>query len=605
MWNRLIYLCIVITFMMAMPLQAAYLRDVPQTLVQPNGDTVQCFASGDEFYHWLHDKNDFTIVKDPSTGYWVYADKINDKLLPSSHVVGTINPATVLRPGLKISKEEIMRRVREYYAPVVPTLAPHKGTINSLCVFIRFKDQTEFPDPRSDYDDMFNSTTSGDNSVQNYFYEVSYESLTISTTSYPTCTPSTNLSYQDDTTRAYYLPFDSTTNPDGYPTDSARTVREHALLRDAVNSIAAQVPGGLNIDGDGNGSVDMITFIIRGGASGWSDLLWPHQWALFTYNAIINGARVYNYTLVLETGFRVGTMCHEMFHVLGAPDLYHYSYDGLQPVDGWDLMENNQNPPQHMGAYMKYRYGQWINSIPVRTGASWCTLNPLTSSTNNALKLLSNQSSTEYYVAEYRRRGITTFEGSIPGSGLLVYRIDTDMDGQGNRNGPPDEVYIYRPGGTTTLNGNPGLAAFSTDSERVSINNLSDPSGFLSDGSNGNLFIADVGYIGDQISFFYSPIYYELSGTVYNGHGGPLHHDPDFYPYFLVGNATTPATYTLTVQDQTTLYGHPGKKITADGTINFDSGSGWTWFLTLSGYRAGIKSKGQIHLTNGGAIKFR
>jgi M6 family metalloprotease-like protein len=74
-----------------------------------------------------------------------------------------------------------------------------------------------------------------------------------------------------------------------------------------------------------------------------------------------------------------------MFHSLGAPDLYHYSYDGLQPVYTWDVMETNLNPPQHMGAYMKYKYGEWITSIPVITSSGTYTLNPLTSSANNCI----------------------------------------------------------------------------------------------------------------------------------------------------------------------------------------------------------------------------
>ena len=51
--------------------QAAYLENVPVTLVQPNGDTLRCFATGDEFYHRLHDAQGFTIVQDHTTGYYV------------------------------------------------------------------------------------------------------------------------------------------------------------------------------------------------------------------------------------------------------------------------------------------------------------------------------------------------------------------------------------------------------------------------------------------------------------------------------------------------------------------------------------------------------
>jgi hypothetical protein len=32
-------------------LDAAYLQNVPQTITQPDGTTLECFATGDEFYN--------------------------------------------------------------------------------------------------------------------------------------------------------------------------------------------------------------------------------------------------------------------------------------------------------------------------------------------------------------------------------------------------------------------------------------------------------------------------------------------------------------------------------------------------------------------------
>ena len=56
---------------------AAYLKDVPMTLTQPDGTILHCFASGDEYFNYLHDANGYTIMQHPKTGYYVYADKID------------------------------------------------------------------------------------------------------------------------------------------------------------------------------------------------------------------------------------------------------------------------------------------------------------------------------------------------------------------------------------------------------------------------------------------------------------------------------------------------------------------------------------------------
>jgi hypothetical protein len=288
-----------------------------------------------------------------------------------------------------------------------------------------------------------------------------------------------------------------------------------------------------------------------------------------------------------------------MFHTLGAPDLYHYVDNGIAPVDDWGLMENDRNPPEHMGAYMKHRYGTWISALPLITNAGRYTLMPLTSSTDNAKRFNSPQSSNEYYVIEYRRQA-GTFENSVPGFGLLIYRINTARDGQGNANGPPDEVYIYRPGGTTTTNGNPRQAHFSADVGRTCINDSTNPSGFLSDGSAGGLFIADISPADDSISF-YIGVPTELNGSVYDTHGGPLSSSNN--PYWAVGNITTPSGNTLTIDNGTVAYFNSGLKFTAQGTINCASGNGWTNLFSSCSYRTGIKSKGQIRMTNGGGVK--
>ena len=45
-------------------LNAAYLKNVPQTIKQPDGTIIKCFATGDEFHNWLHDANNYTIIKE-------------------------------------------------------------------------------------------------------------------------------------------------------------------------------------------------------------------------------------------------------------------------------------------------------------------------------------------------------------------------------------------------------------------------------------------------------------------------------------------------------------------------------------------------------------
>ena len=99
------------------------------------------------------------------------------------------------------------------------------------------------------------------------------------------------------------------------------------------------------------------------------------------------------------------------------------------------------------------------------------------------------------------------YEINTPGnaSGMLVYRINGNLNG--NADGPPDEIYVYRPGGTTEDNGNLTEAIFSEGTGRTEINDSTNPSSFLYGGSPGGLNLRDIGAAGDIIEFIYWNIF--------------------------------------------------------------------------------------------------
>ena len=498
---------------------AAYLRNVPMTLTQPDGSVLHCYASGDEYFNYLHDANGYTIMQHPQTGFYVYADKRDGKLVATEFVAGRVDPASKnLKPFNLISPEEWKARRQawhEFDNPVVHRdSVPNHGTLNNISIFIRFADDPEFTNSYSDIDNMFNDESENAISLKTYFRAASYGAIEIPTTFYPGHNGDAIISYQDIYPRGYYRPYNSVTNPNGYDAadDDEIRVREFALLERAVNYINANypIPTSLNIDYDNDGLVDNVCFIVRGNVDTWNSLLWPHKWSLFDRMVRINGKRVYTFNFQLADAtdyFNTSTMCHEMNHSLGAPDLYHYSYLGPAPVGIWDLMENNAMPPQHCGAYMKMKYGHWIDEIPEITHAGTYTLNPISSATptNVAYKIRSNDPN-QFYVLEYRDN-TSLFETALPGSGLLIYRIDTRFDG--NTDYDPilhiyDEVYIFRPGGTTTVEGNLNAAYFSSDVGRAEFSASTNPYPYFSGGSiDNNLRIYDITSAGSTISFSY------------------------------------------------------------------------------------------------------
>ena len=485
---------------------------------------MQSFASGDEFYVRLHDENNYTIIQSQDDGYYYYAQSIDNKVIPSIYRADQFIPQGLpLNRSVKIPKDEYMERRNKFRIETEERDAPTTGTINNINIFIRFADEEEFITPRLVMDEFFNKSEGP--SLSHYYDEVSYSQLEVITHHFPVCDLSTNLSYQDQYPRSYYQLYNATTNPDGY-TDGNRRIREHTLLKNAIEFVASEVPNYLDVDGNDDGYVDNVSFLISGSPDGWSELLWPHRWSLYTYNAYINGSMVrdYNFNLSMGGYFTVGVLCHEFFHSLGAPDLYHYEDNfSPTPVGPWDVMSQSAYIPPYMGAWMKHKYGNWIDCPIIDMGTY--SLMPLQSNENSCFRIDSPNSAYEFFVLEYRKQeGL--YEIGLPGndSGILVYRITSYLNG--NAGGPPDEVYVYRPGGTTTVGGNIYDAIFSEETGRTAINDFTDPSSFLYGDEPGELWIKDIGSPGDTIEFTYSDecdeeevqllgVCYSIENTVY------------------------------------------------------------------------------------------
>lgn len=497
---------------------AAYLEKVPVRIKQPDGTIIQVFVTGDEFHHRVHDAYDYTIIKN-NEGYCVYAQKINGRLVPTNYYVGRENPFWLpLQPGLDEDEQYILEK-RKMFFEKMQQKANEKGIkslksvsqINNIVIFIRFADEEEFQENIGFYDSLFNSDVTNANSMKAYYRQMSYNQLLIESYLFP-MSSTTVLSYQDNNPRAYYQPYDEYTNPIGYVDFSDRELREHTLLANAVNSISSQIPSNINVDVNEDGNVDNVCFIVKGDVDAWAELLWPHRWMLYSQNAYINGKRVMDYNLQIESFFYdpnrgVGVLNHEMFHTLGAPDLYHYNtdYRNFRSVGYWDLMDRSLNPSESMLMYMKYLYAGWINQIPEITTPGVYYLHPSTKPYNNCYKVASTNPN-EYFVLEYRKRdGI--FENSIKSEGLLIYRINQISEGFGNSSYPdyPDEIYVYRPDGIDTINGWIDSATFSLNTNRTIFNYQTNPWDFLSDNqTSGGISISQVSAIDTVISFCFN-----------------------------------------------------------------------------------------------------
>lgn len=487
---------------------ATWFDAIPRTVTQPDGRELRCFITGDQYGRRLHDENNYTIVQNRSDGVYYFAiQNENGNLIPSDYVVGDHNPLFLpIEPGISISLDEYNENKNFYHQHDIESQrdAPTSGEIAQINVFIRFADDPSFTQPRSYYDAVF-QTDNDEPSLKHYFWEISYNNLLVNTFHYPSSIDDVNTAYQDEHNRNYYKPY-SASNPEGYQNNDQRVQREHTLLANALNSIENQVSPLMDIDANDDGYVDAVSFVIYGQPGDWADLLWPHRWSLYSQTVTINGAQVYDYLFMLSESwyFNVGVLCHEFFHVLGAPDYYHYNGGGApSPVGGWDIMESTNDPPQYPSAYTKYKYGDWVEMIEIEQGGTY-TINPGQEQDTILYKIASPNSESEFFVVEYRKQE-GMYDINAPGdrSGIVAYRINTNA-GNGNAQGPPDEIYCYRPGGTLTEQGSLNNAPYNAIYGHTELNDDTNPACYLYNngtGADGGLNMYNVSEGNETISF--------------------------------------------------------------------------------------------------------
>lgn len=478
---------------------AAPLYFEPVKKVLPDGTSIDLFVSGDEFFNWVHDKSGYPLGAG-SDGYYYYLVQKGDDFITTGYRLGTIDPGLI--PGIKtvtvpsyvaLKRARFQKEMDEKSAGRgIKTLSKTTGQFNNLVIYIRFLNESAFTVQRSTYETNLNGLTGV--SMRNYYREISYNKLDILSYHLPG-DATTNLYYTDINPRNYYQPYNVSTNPNGYKNDSERALREHALLANAIFYVTNNysLPAGVNFDVNGDGVFDNICFVAKGTADGWSDLLWPHRWVLYTQNVKIGALSVYGYTFQLEN-VAVTTFSHEMFHALGAPDLYHYNNSDV-PVGPWDIMANGRG---HPGAWMKYKYGGWINTLPEIKRSGTYSIKSLMHENNCMYVLKTPYRNDQFFVFEYRNK-TGVYETYLPQSGLLIYRIDQRY--AGNANGSPDEIYVFRLNGGYGIGGDINSAAFSDTYSRTSFSDYTNPKCFLQDGTAGGIMIKDIIIRGDSVTF--------------------------------------------------------------------------------------------------------
>lgn len=364
--------------------------------------------------------------------------------------------------------------------------------LTNIIVFANFSDsEGNFMENRRDtIIEMYNGTSI--KSLSNYIYTISNRKIKVNNY-FPQDNNSVIIPYTLSKPRSYY-----------------NSSREYEMIKEIINHIS--VDKSINLDRNNDGEVDNVTFIFSGSSSTMDDVFWPHK-SNHNNGSSINGKTVNTYNVHNEKSIfeevvsgKKGVIAHEFLHSLGLPDLYRASGVGT-PVGEWDIMATNSVFLQYPLAYLRK---DWVGIDTINESGRY-TLEPVSSNPDTQAFIIKTPlSEKEFFMVEYRKKGNSykdELEGRIPGSGLIIYRVNTAEDT--NFSGNKDFLYIFRPGetGEGDAAGNIREAFLSEESGRTSYG-TSDMNAKITDGAityssglNSGIVIKNVSSAGDTISF--------------------------------------------------------------------------------------------------------
>lgn len=487
----------------------------PVDVTQSDGTKLTVRLVGDEFYHFSMTTDGYTLLQ-RSNGDYVYAVQSGSKLVasnvvahnPQMRTASELKMVSTLKKGLTDQTSIAQgKRVRSNRDKLMDPRRTDYQDFRGLVVLIEYTDKS-FTYGNDYFDDLMNKENyTGYYSSEGYFVP---------------CTGSARDYYYDNSMGVFSPQFDvvgpvkvnySCTTPQGY-----NNVAD--IFVSAIDALDPTVDFS-KYDGDDDGVVDMIYFIVAGYTANFSGnnsgYLWPHQFYMYYYTSDlydnvylgryscsgeIYGWEYYGYT----DPDGIGTIVHEFTHALGIMDLYDTDYENngqANDPDAWDVMSggsylNSSRTPAGFSIWERYRLG-FADIEQITEKEQGYTLEPV--NTANQGYWIETPKDNEYFILENRQQ--TGWDAYLPGHGMLVTRVEYDEDQWWNNtiNAQASHMYyeLLRAGNgfgasesdpfpgaynVTTLNNltTPSLKTWSGQVNEMGLNNIAENNGIITFG---------------------------------------------------------------------------------------------------------------------------
>ena len=416
-----------IVLLLMMPLLSAWgakARGGLVPVIQPDGTRLLIRIHGDERFSYKTNAEGYLVAQDEN-GWYRFADYNSGVLRPGRELALSYSSGTALP-----APEQVMTggRIFEVRSPELLS-APIIGTKSSvdhrtLVIPVAFSDQ-DFATPmvRNRIYNLFNQlnyTYEGAvGSVREYFRDNLGASFNMT---FEICEPVTVQG-----TAAYYG-----SNTGG--------VTDANLKRLVINACTLAKDAGVDFsrfDGDADGVVDNVFIIFAGhneAEGGGDDAIWPQAWNISEAQLFFDGVKISNFCCYSEfsgsTGFdfaRIGTICHEICHVLGLVDMYDVNGEtegeGCGLCGSLSIMDRgNYNGDGHIPPYLNVVERLMLGLADQKTisAPQDLVIDPVYEATS-VYRFRTSFADENFYL-EYRDG--THWDNALGQQGLVIYHVD-------------------------------------------------------------------------------------------------------------------------------------------------------------------------------------
>ncbi len=458
-WNQILSALVVCGVLAGSAVQAGAVPACPEpvTVTQPDGSDLTVYVRGDERFHFMTDEDGYVIAQNDA-GDYVYETTGRRRSSALASDSGTGRPAGALH----MSAMPVLEQVEE--DAMAPALQAEVSLENRplLTILVEFTDMKL--DSRYDasfwYNKFFGTTGK---TIHTYYTEMSNGTFTFE--------PAADTQGADDGIVTVLLSYDHPQPERQSDAENNRLTRQ--IARDALLAADAYVDfAAYDTNGNGYLSSDelVISYLVAGyeAAAGEQNYaVWAHQWNLGSNpvycdriwllnkndndasqegNYIMQGERLGTFKedypnglsgayKAVSTAQEIGTLCHELGHTLGLPDLYNTA-DGqkaefayMEPYVGhlslmatgsWGYVpgEKSGATPTHLDPWCRMQLG-WLTPTVLGQGQTGIFEAASFDTGDYEVYQIPTGKTGEYFLVENRQK--TGFDAGMIGGGVYQY----------------------------------------------------------------------------------------------------------------------------------------------------------------------------------------